>query len=98
MHSPFTHIHTLHTRLTFSVHSLLKCSSHAHSHFSCPSLLLILQRQVKKNTLYNHCQIKFKRITTSHKESRISIVPQSFRLPYSQACSQSNNNCKLIII
>ena len=52
----------------------------------------------KKKTLYNHCQIKFKRITMSHKESRITIVPQSFKLPYSQAYSQNNNNCKLIII
>ena len=49
-------------------------------------------------TLYNHYQIKFKRITTSHKESRITIVPQSFKLPYSQAYNQNNNNCKLIII
>jgi hypothetical protein len=34
-----------------------------------------------KKTSYNHCQIKFKRITTCYKESRITIVPQSFKLP-----------------
>ena len=55
-------------------------------------------REKEKKTLYNHCQIKFKRITTSHKESRITIVPQCFHLPYSQASGQSNNNCKLIIV
>jgi hypothetical protein len=96
MLSPFTHTHTLHTCLTFSLHSLFIFSFHAHSPFSCPSLLP--PKAGKKKTLYNHCKIKFKTITTSHKESRITIVPQSFKLPYSQAYSQNNNNCKLIII
>ena len=61
MLSPFTHTHTLHTHLTFSLHSLFTCSSHllstctSHvlSHFSCPSLLLILQKLgEKKDIIY----------------------------------------------
>ena len=92
-----SHTHSLYTPHILSPPSL-------HMLFSCSLVFLLPQSFIdtpkagRKKTLYNHCQIKFKRITTSHKESRITIVPQSFKLPYSQAYSQNNNNCKLIII
>ena len=91
-----THTHTLHMHSSFT-HSLSTCSSQALSP-SCPSLLLTLQKQVEIRALNIHWQTKFKRIRESHKESRITIVPQCFHLPYSQASGQSNNNCKLIIV
>jgi hypothetical protein len=92
-------LHMLTTCSPHSPHTLLTCSLLTFLPFSCPSTLLISQKQVKKKKkLYNHCQMELKRITMYHKESRIAIVPQSFKLPYSQACSQSNNNCKRIII
>ena len=86
-HSPLTHLHTLHT---FSPHTLSSHYFFTHPHSLSPLLLpqslLLLQKQAGKKTLYNHCQIKFRRITVSHRESRVRIVPQSFKLPYSQAC------------
>jgi hypothetical protein len=54
LHSRLTHSsHILFSLFTFSLHSLFTCSSHARSPFSCPSLLLILQKQVKKIKLKN---------------------------------------------
>jgi hypothetical protein len=75
VHSPYTHTHSSHTPNSFLL---------ALSPFSCPSLS-IFQKQVekKKKTLYNHCQIKFRRIATSHREPGITIVPQSFKLSLS---------------
>ena len=91
-----THTHTLRMHSAFT-HLLSTCSSQALSP-SCPSLLLTLQKQEEIRALYIQWQTKFKRIRESHKESRITIVPQCFHLPYSQASGRSNNNCKLIIV
>ena len=85
--------HTLLTHLTFSLHSLFMLSSHAlHIHLTCSSTVLYVLSSLSRawsfidtpkagrtKTLYKHCQIKLNRITTSHKESRITIVPQSFK-------------------
>lgn len=100
IHSSHAISHSLfafHIHLTYSSLALYMLITHSLT-FLLPSLLLILQKQIKVKTLYNHCQIKFKRITTSYKESRITIVLQSFKLSSSQDYSQNNTNCKFIII
>jgi len=87
----FIHIlssHTLHS-LSYSIstpHALH--SPHAHLMCSTGSLAFLLPQSFidnpkagRKKTLYNHCQIKFKIITTSHNKPRITIVPQSFKCP-----------------
>jgi hypothetical protein len=47
-----------------------------------PSFIVTPKAGRKKNTLYNHHQIKTKRITTSYKEPRFIIAPQRFKLPH----------------
>jgi len=84
-HTPLTHS-LMHTSLSLHTLSTLFHSLHtplsAHTFLSpltCP--ILLFQKQVEEKILYNHCQIKFRKMTTSHKESRITIVLQSFKLP-----------------
>jgi hypothetical protein len=94
-HSLSTHSSCVLLLLSLSLfHSLSTFTSHTPHSLSTRSLDFLLPQSFidtpkasRKKTLYNHCQIKFKIITMSHKESRITIVPQSFKLPYSQACS-----------
>ena len=92
---PYTHILHMHSPFT---HSLSTSSSKPLWPSSCPSLLLTLQKQVEKKTLYIPWQIKFKRIMESHKNQQLKLFPKVSTFPYSQASGQSNNNCKLIIV
>ena len=99
-HTPFPYIPhilsllALHILYSLTLHMLFSCSLA----FLLPQSFIDIPKAGRKKTLYNHCQVKLKRITTPHKESKIVIFPQNFKLPYSQACSQNNNNCKVIII
>jgi hypothetical protein len=94
-------IHTSRSLFTHSSHSLFTHSSHAllmiACPFFCPSLLLILQKQVKKRDIVQPLSYQIQK--NNHAPQRIKNYSCSPKFQVSLFQNlQPNNNCKIIII